>query len=147
VSATAPPEAALERLAGILRAEETEISAHVRDPAEAPELGVLAAAGPGAAGAPGEYALIVETVREGYLLHYGSPRIVVDAGDDLSLLAGDYLYALGLERLATLGDLDSVRELSDLISACAAAHAAGDADAAEARWHRAAAAIAAGPRK
>ena len=30
--------------------------------------------------------------------------------------SGDYLYALGLERLAGLGDLPAVRELSDLIS-------------------------------
>jgi hypothetical protein len=145
VSAAAPrPEDALERLAAILRDEDTEISAHIRGPGEAPELGLIAAAGPGTAAAPGEYALIVETVREGYLLHYGEPRVVTGAGDDLSLLAGDYLYALGLERLAALGDLGSVRELSDLISACAAAHAGGDAEGAEERWRRAVAAIAAG---
>jgi hypothetical protein len=145
VSASAPrPEEALERLAAILRDEDTEISAHIRDPREPPQLGLIAAAGPGTADAPGEYALIVETVREGYLLHYGEPRVVADAGDDLALLTGDYLYALGLERLAALGDLDSVRELSDLISACAVAHASGDAVAAEERWRRAVASIAAG---
>ena len=55
-------------------------------------------------------------MREGYLLHYGEPRVVVGADADLRLLAGDYLYALGLERLAGLGDLPAVRELSDLIS-------------------------------
>ena len=41
---------------------------------------------------------------------------MVGADADLALLAGDYLYALGLERLAALGDLEAVRELSDLIS-------------------------------
>ena len=40
----------------------------------------------------------------------------------LALLAGDYLYALGLERLAALGDLEAVRELSDLISLAAQVH-------------------------
>jgi hypothetical protein len=138
------PEAALTRLAQLLRADGSEISAHVRDPAEPPEFGITAAAGPGAAAAPGEYALIVEAVREGYLLHYGEPRVVRDAGEDLSLLAGDYLYALGLERLASLGDLGAVRELSDLISACATAHARGEPGAAESRWREAVAAIAAG---
>ena len=51
---------------------------------------------------------MIEAVREGYLLHYGEPRIVVGADTDLALLAGDYLYALGLERLAALGDLEAV---------------------------------------
>ena len=35
---------------------------------------------------------------------------MVGADPDLRLLAGDYLYALGLERLAGLGDLPAVRE-------------------------------------
>jgi hypothetical protein len=67
----------------------------------------------------------VESVREGYLLHYGEPRVVAGADRDLRLLAGDYLYALGLDRLAALGDLDAVRELSDLISLAAQAHDGG----------------------
>ena len=144
MSADSDPAAALRRLAELLRAGGGEIAEHVREPAARPDLGLHAAAGPGAAAAPGEYALVVETVREGYLLHYGSPRVLAGAGPDLSLLAGDYLYALGLERLAALGDLAAVRELSDLISACAAARAVGDEAAAEARWQRAVAAIAAG---
>ncbi len=45
---------------------------------------------------------------------------------DLALLAGDRLYALGLERLAALGDLDAVAELADVIALCAQAHAEGD---------------------
>jgi hypothetical protein len=52
-------EEALRRLAAQLREEETPISPHVVDPAAAPELGLLAAAGPGAAAAPAEYALVV----------------------------------------------------------------------------------------
>jgi hypothetical protein len=31
------------------------------------------------------------------------------ADPDLALLAGDYLYALGLERLAALADLEAIR--------------------------------------
>ena len=48
--------------------------------------------------------------------------------DDLRLLAGDALYALGLARLAQTGDLAAVAELSDLISLSAQAHAEGRGD-------------------
>jgi hypothetical protein len=56
---------------------------------------------------------------------------------DLALLAGDRLYALGLARLAELGDLDAVVVLADLISASAQAHAEESPDAARAAWHEA----------
>ena len=72
-----------------------------------------------------ELALVMESILEGYLLHYGRPRLVGTPDEDLRLLAGDHLYALGLSRLAQLGDLDAVRALADLISACARAHAQG----------------------
>jgi len=103
------------------------ISPHVGEAATAiePSLGILVAAGPRAAAAPGEYALVIESVREGYLLHYAGGRIVAGADPDLALLAGDYLYALGLERLAAIGDLAAVRELSDLISLAAQTHGDG----------------------
>lgn len=120
------PEAALRTLAEQLRSEGTPISPHVIDPAEAPELGELAASGPGAAAAPAEYALVVEAVREGYLLHYEEPRLLAGHDSDLALLAGDYLYALGLDRLAALGDSRAVAILSDLISACARLQAEGE---------------------
>jgi hypothetical protein len=106
----------LASLAALLRDGENVIAPHVVDSDEDPALGALAAAGPRAAEAPDEYLLLVEAIREGYLLHYGSPRLIQGADEDLRLLAGDYLYALGLERLAGLGDLPAVRELSDLIS-------------------------------
>jgi hypothetical protein len=122
---TARPGDALRALAAQLREEETPISPHVVDPAAAPKLGAIAATGPRAAGAPGEYALIVEAVREGYLLHYGEPRLMAGHDEDLGLLAGDYLYALGLDRLAALGDTEAVAILSDLISSCAQLHAEG----------------------
>ena len=99
------------------------ITPYVRDTDEEPRFGALAASGPRAADAPAEYTLLVESIREGYLLHYETPRLVVGADGDLRLLAGDYLYALGLERLAARGDLDAVQELADLISLSAQVHA------------------------
>ena len=70
-----------------------------------------------------EYTVLVEAIREGYLLHYEEPRLIHGADGDLRLLAGDYLYALGLEKLAARGDLEAVRELADLISLSAQVHA------------------------
>ncbi|MQA72976.1 MAG: hypothetical protein GEU88_01250 [Solirubrobacterales bacterium] len=123
----AEPADALRELAASLRDEGSVISPHVREPDQLdPGLGQLAARGERAAGAPHAYALIVESVREGYLLHYAGGRVVVGADRDLALLAGDYLYALGLERLARLGDLDAVRELSDLITLSAQVHGEPD---------------------
>jgi hypothetical protein len=113
----------LTALAALLRDGESVISPYVRDSDEEAALGALAASGPRAADAREEYTLLVEAIREGYLLHYETPRLVVGADGDLRLLAGDYLYALGLERLATRGDLDAVRELADLISLVAQVHA------------------------
>jgi hypothetical protein len=140
--------ASLDPLAALLRDEETLISSLVRDPRDEPVLGALAAAGPRAADAPGDYLLLIEAIREGYLLHYGSPRLI-DAGDpDLQLLAGDFLYALGLERLAAHGDLEAVRELADLISLSAQLHAGGgggeEAPTAKILWLATATAVGAG---
>lgn len=137
----AEPADALRALAAQLREGETPISAHVVDPAGDPTLGPLAAAGPRAAAAPGEYSLVVESVREAYLLHYGEPRLLAGHDADLALLAGDYLYALGIERLAALGDAAAVGELAELISDCAQLHAEGREDEAPGRWRSAALAI------
>jgi hypothetical protein len=131
-------------LAEQLRSEDTPISPHVVDPAEAPTRGELAASCPGAAAAPAEYALVVEAVREGYLLHYGEPRLLAGHDSDLALLAGDYLYALGLDRLAALGDTAAVTVLSDLISECARLHAEGEGKGIPDLWRKAAEEIAAG---
>lgn len=146
------PAAVLEQLATQLRDERTVISDHVTAPPadERPALGELAAAGPRTAATPDEYALVVEAVREGYLLHYARGRIVSGADPDLALLAGDYLYALGLERLGNVGDLHAVRELSDLITLVAQVHDAepngggGERAEAKALWLACVTAIAAG---
>jgi hypothetical protein len=101
----------------------------------------LAAAGPRASGNETEYELLLEMILEGSLLHYGSPRVLHDDDQDLSLLLGDQLYALGLARLADLGDIDAVGELADLISLLAAAKAAGEVELADAIWLAGATAI------
>jgi hypothetical protein len=138
------PEQALDALVETLRTDHSVISPQVHDTQDSPALGLLAAAGPRAAPARGDYALLVESIREGYLLHYGRPR-VVDASDrDLALLAGDYLYARGLERLAALGDLEAVRELSDLISLSAQVHAGGNGAGSEPLWLATVVAVGAG---
>ena len=81
---------------------------------------------------------VLDAVREGYEMHYGTPRAFDGMDDDLRLLAGDALYALGLSRLAQTGNLAAVAELADLISACAQAHAEGRPEQAEKRWKRSA---------
>lgn len=136
------PAAALHALAALLRDQDTPISPHVVDPAAPATLGMVAAAGPRAEGAPDEYALVVEAVHEGYLLHYGEPRLLAGHDPDLALLAGDYLYALGLDRLAALGDGHAVTILSDLIGECARLHSEGDPGRVPDLWQGAAREIA-----
>jgi hypothetical protein len=82
----------------------------------------------------GERAFTLEAVYEGYLLHYGEPRAFAGMDADLRLLAGDALYALGLERLAADGDVAAVAELGDLISLCARAEAEGRAELVGRLW-------------
>jgi hypothetical protein len=138
----------LAPLAALLRDGENVIAPHVVDSDDEPALGALAAAGPRAADAPDEYLLLVEAIREGYLLHYESPRLIQGADSDLRLLAGDYLYALGLKRLAARGDLEAVTELADLISLAAQIHAESElgepGDITRALWLAATVAVAAG---
>jgi hypothetical protein len=90
-----------------------------------------------------ERRFVVEAVYEGYLLHYGTPRLFDGMDGDLRLLAGDALYALGLARLAERGDLPAVAELADLITRSAQAHAEGRGDEVEPLWDASAARLAA----
>jgi hypothetical protein len=112
---------ALQELAQQLRGEDTPIAAHVVEPGGEPQ-------------PSDDYSLVMESVREGYLLHYGESRLLADYDRDLALLAGDYLYALGLDRLAALGDTKAVAVLAELIARCAQLHAEGRGDEVDPLW-------------
>lgn len=105
----------------------------------------LAAIGPRAEGHREEYELLIEAIYEGYLLHYDAPRVVRRADADLGVLAGDRLYALGLDRLVKLGDMPAVAELADVIALTALAHGDGREDLALAVWGAGARAVGWGP--
>jgi hypothetical protein len=93
--------------------------------------------------APAGHALGLETIYEGYLAHYGRPRLFAPADDDASLLLGDYLYAHGLVYIAASGDVAAVSDLAELISLCAQSRAEGrDGDGAA--WAATAALLGAG---
>src|ERR1700756_5177963 len=101
----------------------------------------LAAGGPRTEGKREEYELLVETIYEGYLLHYGTPRVAFATDADVGVLAGDRLYAIGLERLVALGDTDAVAELADTIALSALAQGAGRSELADAIWEAGARAV------
>ena len=138
---TVKTDETVERLRTLLAREGEAIAPALADPGVEDVIGPLVCAcaarreghdGP-------ELALVLESILEGYLLHYGRSRLVDTADEDLRLLAGDHLYAVGLSRLARLGDLDAVRALADLITLCARAHAdaganGGPAGAPAALW-------------
>ncbi len=91
------------------------------------------------------FAVGLETIYEGYLAHYGTPRLFAPADPDLALLLGDYLYAHGLVRIASFGETDAVSDLSELISLCSQLRAE-DADGDGALWAASAALLGTGPR-
>lgn len=138
----------LERLRSLLRSEggliaslldgpAGEGSAHDRSPGADDRLespASVAAQGPRTETSREEYELLVEAIYEGYLLHYGAPRVVRAPEADLRLLAGDRLYAIGLARLVELGDTRAVAELADTITLSALAQGAGNGALAEAVW-------------
>ena len=75
-SEQAEPADALRKLAAWLLKDGSVISPYVIEPRDEPALGLVVAAGPRTCEAPTEYALVIEAVREGYLLHYGTPRLL-----------------------------------------------------------------------
>ncbi len=74
---------------------------------------------------PDDHALGLETIYEGYLVHYGRSRLFAPDDRDTALLLGDYLYAHGLVRVAETGDVKAVSDLAELISRCAQLRAEG----------------------
>jgi hypothetical protein len=75
--------------------------------------------------APAEHALGLETIYEGYLVHFGRSRLFAPEDDDTALLLGDYLYAHGLVHIAESGDVKAVADLAALISHCSHLRADG----------------------
>jgi hypothetical protein len=144
MSATSDP---IDRLRAAVRESGSPLadvmSAAPADPASADGADpvALAASGPRAAAHRDDVELALTAVLEGCLLHYGRPRALKITDPDLALLAGDRLYALGLARLAAIGDLNAIAELADIISLSAQAHTAGDEALALAVWHAGAASI------
>jgi hypothetical protein len=138
--------AILDRLAALVREDGGLLADALHaTPAGATPHGDAVARGPRAADHPADLPLVIEAVREGYLLHYGTPRLMSREDDDLALLAGDRLYALGLERLAAAGDLVAVSALSDLIALSAQARSLNDDALADAVWAAGCAEVGWGP--
>jgi hypothetical protein len=75
--------------------------------------------------APAGHAVGLETIYEGYLVHYGRSRLFAPPDRDTALLLGDYLYAHGLVHVAGTGDVAAVADLAELISLCAQSRAEG----------------------
>ena len=89
------------------------------------------------------FALGLETIYEGYLLHFGRPRLFAPVDPDTAILLGDYLYAHGLVRVAAFEEVAAVADLADLISLCSQVSAEGRAGDGEA-WAATAALLGAG---
>jgi hypothetical protein len=71
------------------------------------------------------FVLGLETIYEGYLLHYGRPRLFDPPDDDIALLLGDALLAHGLVRIAETGATGAVGDLGELLALCAQGRADG----------------------
>ncbi len=122
---------ALAQLREHVAAEGGELAAALADEPATDVFGPLVALSERCRDRAADYALLIESILEGYLVHYRRPRLIEALDQDLRLLAGDYFYALGLSRLAALGDLAAVHELADVIGLCAQAHADPDPPASE----------------
>lgn len=98
------------------------------DPLPEPVVAPLAAPG-----LTGDAAFGLDLILEGFLLHHGTPRLLdLEAGD--RILAGDFCYAQGLVRVASVGDLRVIRELADLIALSASLVATDDEEHLPALW-------------
>lgn len=147
MSGTAVSGGTLARLRDLVAAEGEAIAPALAPDAGEDVLAPLVTAAAARRADPDEYALVIESVLEGFLLHFGRTRLLDTEDADLRLLAGDYMYALGLSRLARLGDLAAVRALADLITLSARHHDGGGQrdDLLAGLWLASSLAVAAGP--
>jgi len=79
------------------------------------------------------FAVGLETIYEGYLLHYGRSRLFEPPDEDVALLLGDALLAQGLVLVAGTGSVAAVADLAELLALCTQARADG-ADGDGAAW-------------
>lgn len=118
---------ALSAIAAAIRSEGGLLAEVVEDPGANADrsLEAAVAATPRAAVVGPDLALAAEATREAELLHHAPERARVLRTDDrdLALLAGDRLYALGLERLAAGGWTAEVATLADIVALVARSHA------------------------
>ncbi|HXV58580.1 MAG TPA: hypothetical protein VD704_11995 [Gaiellaceae bacterium] len=108
-----------DTIAGEAERESALWAAALRPPRERDETAVFSAL------APARYSLGLESIYEGYLLHYGRPRLFAPGDSDTAVLLGDYLYAHGLVRVAAHGQVAVVADLAELVSLCAQLRADG----------------------
>jgi hypothetical protein len=80
-----------------------------------------------------QLALGLETIYEGYLLHYGRSRLFDPPDADIALLLGDALLAQGLVLVAATGSVAAVADLAELLALCTQAKA-DDTDGDGAAW-------------
>jgi hypothetical protein len=90
-----------------------------------------------------QLALGLETIYEGYLLHYGRSRLFAPPDEDVALLLGDALLAHGLVLVAATGSVAAVADLAELLALCTQARADG-ADGDGVAWAATAARLGAG---
>jgi hypothetical protein len=102
-----------QTIAGEAQRESALWRAALRPEAEREELAIFSSL------ADERFALGVESIYEGYLLHYGRARLFAPADRDTRILLGDYLYAHGLVRVAQRGDVGVVADLAELLALCA----------------------------
>ena len=102
-----------QTIAGEAERESSLWRAALRPEAEREELAIFSPL------ADERFALGVESIYEGYLLHYGRARLFAPADRDTSILLGDYLYAHGLVRVSEEGDVGVVADLAELLALCA----------------------------
>jgi hypothetical protein len=62
------------------------------------------------------FALGLETIYEGYLVHHAESRLFRPADRNQAILLGDYLYAAGLVDICRAGELRAVATLAELIA-------------------------------
>jgi hypothetical protein len=87
------------------------------------------------------FALGLETIYEGYLVHHAESRLFAPADRNQAILLGDYLYAAGLVDVCRAGELRAVATLAELIATVSDRRSRGlDDDGAA--WERAVAELA-----